>query len=108
MEIKKEEYVKDIYELSLLNISLLYNIDFKETKDSDLWHSPYGSVFPMQCNKLTVAKSMFLERNGDLTICSGVPINIGNINDADIKVKISNECNKIKKSRFEPFNLLTL
>jgi len=100
LEIKKVEYVKDIYVLSLLNISLLYNMDLKEVKNSDLWHPPYGSVFPMQCNKLTKAKSIFLERNGDLTICPGIPVNIGNIGDENIKEKLSDSAmfSKIRQS----------
>ena len=78
LQINLEDYVKDIYELSLLNISLLYNMDLDEVRISDFWHPPYGSVFPLPCNKLTKAKSLFLERNGNLTVCSGVPACIGN------------------------------
>ena len=100
LKIDLERYVQDIYELSLLNISLLYNLDPKEVKECDFWYPPYGSVFPMQCNKLTNAKSIFLERNGDLSICSGVPIKIGNINDLDIKKILSNSAmvSKIRQS----------
>lgn len=90
LKIDLEDYIKDIYELSLLNISLLYNIDLEEVKKCDFWYPPYGSVFPMQCNKLTKGKGIFLDRNGDISICSGLPIKIGNINDLDIKEKLSN------------------
>jgi MoaA/NifB/PqqE/SkfB family radical SAM enzyme len=88
LKINKEDYVRDIYELSLLNISLLYRISLEEVKNCEFWYPPYGSVFPMPCDKLTKAKSLFIERNGDLTICSGVPVRIGNINDEDIGEKL--------------------
>lgn len=88
LRINLDDYVKDIYELSLLNISLLYDMDLEEVRNSDIWHPPYGSVFPLPCNKLTKAKSLFMERNGNLTICSGVPVYIGNINDKDVEEKL--------------------
>lgn len=90
LQIKSVDYVRDIYELSLLNISLLYRIDLKDVKTSGLWYPPYGSVFPLPCDKLTKAKSLFMDRNGDLTVCSGVPVHVGNINDEDIEEKLRN------------------
>jgi MoaA/NifB/PqqE/SkfB family radical SAM enzyme len=84
LKINLEDYVRDIYELSLLNISLLYEMDLEKVRNSEFWYPPYGSVFPLPCDKLTKAKSIFLERNGDISVCSGVPLHIGNINDEKI------------------------
>ena len=44
----------------------------------------------MPCDKLTKAKGLFIDRNGDLTVCSGLPINVGNIFDKDIENKLMN------------------
>lgn len=90
LRIKLEDYVRDIYEVSILNISLLYGIDIAEAKKSNLWYPPYGSVFPLPCDKLTKAKSLFMDRKGDFTICSGVPVCVGNIDDKNIEEKLRN------------------
>ena len=83
-------YIRDIYELSILNLSLKYNIPIEEARDSDIWEPPLGSKFPMACDRLTKTKSIFLERNGNMNVCSGVPMPLGNINDENIVVKIKN------------------
>ena len=60
----------------------------KQAWQSDIWQPPYGSVFPSPCDKLTHAQGVFLERNGNLSVCCGVDKRLGNINDRDIKSKL--------------------
>ncbi|MCX5694919.1 MAG: radical SAM protein [Candidatus Omnitrophica bacterium] len=88
LKITPQKFVEDIYKLSLLNLSLLYGLSKKQTRDSDLWQPPYGSVFPSPCDKLTYAKGVFLERNGNLSVCCGVDKHLGNIKDKNIKRKL--------------------
>lgn len=88
LKIKPGVYVKDIYELSLLNLSLLYGLTKEEARHSDIWQPPYGSVFPSPCNKLTYAKGLFLERNGNLSACCGVSAPLGNINAKGVAKKL--------------------
>ena len=88
LNISPQKYVRDIYELSLLNLSLRYGLSKEEASKADIWQPPYGSVFPSPCDKLTYAKGVFLERDGNLSICSGVDKRLGNINDVDIKRKL--------------------
>lgn len=83
-------YLKDFYELSLLNFSIINAISLEEARESDSWEPPFGSKFPMPCDRLTKTKSIFLERNGNMSVCSGVPLPVGNINDEDIAEKIRN------------------
>jgi len=90
LRINLSDYVRDIYELSLLNISLQYGIDLEDTRNYEFWYPPYGSVFPLPCDKLTRGKSVFIDRKGDLTICSGVPVCVGNIDDKNIEEKLRN------------------
>ncbi|HPT39568.1 MAG TPA: hypothetical protein PL125_05170 [Candidatus Omnitrophota bacterium] len=90
LRILPEEYVRDIYELSLLNLSLKYGLSKKQARQSDIWQPPYGSVFPSPCDKLTYAKGVFLERDGNLSACCGVDKRLGNINDQDIRRKLKN------------------
>lgn len=89
LNINAEQYVKDIYNLSILNLSLLYGLTEEEAKKTDIWEPPYGSVFPLPCDKLTKGKSLFLQRDGSLSICSGIPIEVGNIEDRDIETKLN-------------------
>lgn len=88
LKIRPQEYVRDIYELSLLNLSLRYGLSKTEARQADIWQPPYGSVFPSPCDKLTHAQSVFLERNGTLSVCCGVDKRLGNIADRDIKRKL--------------------
>jgi MoaA/NifB/PqqE/SkfB family radical SAM enzyme len=88
LNINPEIYVRDVYELSLLNLSLRYGLSKNQARQSDIWQPPYGSVFPSPCDKLTYAKGLFLERNGNLSVCCGVDKHLGNINDRDIKRKL--------------------
>jgi len=88
LKIRPQEYVRDIYELSLLNLSLRYGLSKKQARQADIWQVPYGSVFPSPCDKLTKAQGVFLERNGVLSVCCGVDKRLGNINDRDIKRKL--------------------
>ncbi len=88
LNICPERYVRDIYELSLLNLSLIYGLSKKQVRQTDIWQPPYGSVFPSVCDKLTYAKGVFLERNGQLSVCCGVDQRLGNINDQNIKRKL--------------------
>jgi MoaA/NifB/PqqE/SkfB family radical SAM enzyme len=88
LKISPYSYVRDIYELSLLNLSLRYGLSKKQARQSDIWQPPYGSVFPSPCDKLTFAKGIFLERNGNLSVCCGVDKHLGNINDQDIERKL--------------------
>jgi MoaA/NifB/PqqE/SkfB family radical SAM enzyme len=90
LKIDPKQYVQDIYELSLLNLSLRYGLNKKQARQSDIWQPPYGSVFPSPCDKLTDARSLFLERNGKLSVCCGVNKRLGNIQDKDIKHKLQN------------------
>jgi MoaA/NifB/PqqE/SkfB family radical SAM enzyme len=90
LKISPQKYVEDIYALSLLNLSLRYGLSKKQAFQADIWQPPYGSVFPSPCDKLTDAKSVFLERNGNLSVCCGVDKRLGNINDRDIKRKLRN------------------
>jgi MoaA/NifB/PqqE/SkfB family radical SAM enzyme len=83
-----KDYVKDIYELSLLNLSLCYGLSRNQARQSELWQPPYGSVFPSPCDKLTHARSLFLERDGNLSVCCGVDKRLGNIKDRDIRRKL--------------------
>ena len=88
LKINPKIYVRDIYELSLLNLSLRYGLSKKEAASSNIWQPPYGSVFPSPCDKLTRGRGVFLERNGNLSVCCGVNKRLGNINDPDIKRKL--------------------
>jgi MoaA/NifB/PqqE/SkfB family radical SAM enzyme len=88
LNIRPLDYVRDIYELSLLNLSLRYGLSKKQAAGSDIWQPPYGSVFPSTCDKLTYGRGLFLERNGNLSVCCGVDKRIGNINDKGIKRKL--------------------
>jgi MoaA/NifB/PqqE/SkfB family radical SAM enzyme len=90
LNIRPQRYVRDIYELSLLNLSLRYGLSKKEARQTDIWQPPFGSVFPSPCDKLTYARGVFLERNGNLSVCCGVDKRLGNINDRDIKRKLQN------------------
>jgi len=90
LKINPEKYVEDIYKLSLLNLSLRYGLSKKEATKTDLWQPPYGSVFPSPCDKLTSGKGVFLERNGNLSVCCGVDQQLGNISDPSIKRKLQN------------------
>jgi len=90
LNIRPQRYVRDIYELSLLNLSLMYGLSKQQVRQTDIWEPPYGSVFPSPCDKLTYAKGVFLERNGKLSVCCGVDKRLGNINDQDIKRKLQN------------------
>jgi MoaA/NifB/PqqE/SkfB family radical SAM enzyme len=90
LKIDRRLYVKDIYELSLLNLSILCGMTKREAKRSDLWQPPYGSVFPSPCNKLTRAKGLFLERDGNLSVCCGISAHLGNISDKGIDKKLKN------------------
>jgi radical SAM protein with 4Fe4S-binding SPASM domain len=86
--ITPEQYVQDIYALSLLNLQLQTGMTPEAARTSDIWQPPYGSLFPSVCDKLSHGKGIFLERNGDMSICSGVPIKIGNIADENIADRI--------------------
>ena len=88
LKTSRQRYVRDIYELSLLNLSLRYGLSKKEAAKADIWQPPYGSVFPSPCDKLTYGRGVFLERNGNLSVCCGVDQRLGNINDQDIKRKL--------------------
>ncbi len=88
LNINPEQYVKDIYELSLLNLSLRSGLSKKEARESNIWQPPYGSVFPAACDKLTYGRGIFLERNGALSVCCGVDKHLGNLNDKNIKRKL--------------------
>ena len=90
LKISPSRYVQDIYKLSLLNLSLRYGLSKKQAGQADIWQPPYGSVFPSPCDKLTYARGVFLERNGNLSVCCGVDRRLGNINDPDIKRKLQN------------------
>jgi len=90
LKINPEKYIEDIYKLSLLNFSLRYGLSKEEAAKTDLWQPPYGSVFPSPCDKLTYGKGVFLERNGNLTVCCGVDQQLGNLGDPDIKRKLQN------------------
>lgn len=83
-----KDYVKDIYNLSILNLSLLYGLSEEEAKETDLWYPPYGSCFPVPCDRWTKGKGIFIERNGDISPCNGVSFKLGNIHDSDIKEKL--------------------
>ncbi len=104
LQIDPERYVKDIYELSLLNLSLRYGLSKSEARQTDLWQPPYGSVFPSPCDKLTKAKGLFLERDGNLSVCCGVQKRLGNINDQNIKMKLQNSA-LLKRARLAYENL---
>lgn len=88
LKINKEKYAQDIYALSLLNLALRYGLSKKEAANPDIWQPPYGSVFPSPCDKLTHGRGVFLERNGNLSVCCGVDKRLGNISDPDIKRKL--------------------
>ena len=88
LKITPQRYVRDIYELSLLNLSLRSGLSKEEAAKTNIWQPPYGSVFPSPCDKLTYGKGVFLERNGNLSVCCGVDQQLGNINDSDIKRKL--------------------
>jgi hypothetical protein len=100
LKIKPEQFAKDIYNLSILNLSLLFDLSDQEARVCEFWEPPYGSVFPMACDKLTKGKNIFLERDGNLSICSGVPKSVGNIKDKNIKDKLRNSIllNRVRKS----------
>lgn len=95
LKINPKQYVQDIYNLSLLNLSLRYGISKEEAAKACIWQPPYGSVFPSPCDKLTYGKGVFLERNGNLSICCGVDQQLGNLGDSDIKRKL--QCNALLK-----------
>ncbi|MCX5700636.1 MAG: hypothetical protein NTZ63_03765 [Candidatus Omnitrophica bacterium] len=99
-----ESYVRDIYELSLLNLSLRYGLSKLKASQTDIWQPPYGSVFPSPCDKLTYARGLFLERNGNLSLCCGVDKRLGNINDKDIKRKLQDN-SLLKRIRLAYENL---
>lgn len=88
LKIDKLRYVRDIYELSLLNLSLRYGLSKQGSRQSEIWEPPYGSVFPSPCDKLTRGGGVFLERDGNLSVCCGVDKHLGNINDKNIKLKL--------------------
>jgi MoaA/NifB/PqqE/SkfB family radical SAM enzyme len=90
LKIVPGQYTRDIYELSLLNLSLRYGLSRQEAKAADLWQPPFGSVFPSPCDKLTRGQGVFLERDGNLSVCCGVNESLGNIQDNDIKGKLQN------------------
>ena len=71
-----------------MNLSLRYGLSKKQARLTSIWQPPYGSVFPAPCDKLTLARGVFLERNGNLSVCCGVDKFLGNINDLDIKRKL--------------------
>jgi MoaA/NifB/PqqE/SkfB family radical SAM enzyme len=100
LKIKPEQFTKDIYNLSILNLSRLCNLSDQEARVSEFWQPPYGSVFPMACDKLTKGKNIFLERDGNLSICSGVSRSVGNIKDKNIKDNLRNSIllNRVRKS----------
>jgi len=104
LNISQKRYVRDIYELSLLNLSLIYGLSKKEVRQTDIWQPPYGSVFPSPCDKLTYARGVFLERNGNLSVCCGVDKRLGNINDQDIKRKLQDN-SLLKRIRLAYENL---
>jgi MoaA/NifB/PqqE/SkfB family radical SAM enzyme len=104
LKISRERYVRDIYELSLLNLSLRYELNKKKAAKTDIWQPPYGSVFPSPCDKLTSGGGIFLERNGNLSVCCGVDQHLGNINDLDIKSKLQNSA-LLKRIRLAYDNL---
>jgi MoaA/NifB/PqqE/SkfB family radical SAM enzyme len=88
LKVDMPDYVRDIYSLSIQNLALKLGISLDEAKESELWEPPFGSKFPMACDRLTKTNSVFIERNGNMSVCSGVPISIGNINDKDIQEKL--------------------
>jgi len=88
LKIDRQRYVRDIYELSLLNLNLRYGLSSDTARRADIWQPPYGSVFPSPCDKLTRAQGVFLERNGNLSVCCGVNEQLGNIQDQDIKRRL--------------------
>ena len=99
LKIKPEQFTKDIYNLSILNLSLLFNLSDREARVCEFWEPPYGSVFPMACDKLTKGRNVFLERDGNLSICSGVPTPLGNINNKNIENNLRNSVllNRVRK-----------
>jgi len=88
LDIRPEQYVRDIYKLSLLNLSWRYGLSRRQAAGSRIWQPPFGSIFPSPCDKLTWGKGLFLERNGNLNFCCGVDRRIGNINDPGILRKL--------------------
>jgi radical SAM protein with 4Fe4S-binding SPASM domain len=100
LKIKPEQFVRDIYNLSILNLAWLLDLTDQEARVCKFWEPPYGSVFPMACDKLTKGKNIFLERDGNLSICSGVSTPVGNIKDMNIKAKLQNSIllNRARKS----------
>jgi sulfatase maturation enzyme AslB (radical SAM superfamily) len=88
LNLRPQTYVRDIYELSLLNLSLRYGLSKGQARQADIWQPPYGSIFPSPCDKLTWGKGLFLERNGNLNFCCGVDKRVGKISDRDIRRKL--------------------
>ena len=104
LKVNPQRYVTDIYELSLLNLSLRSGLSKEEAAKTNIWQPPYGSVFPSPCDKLTYGKGVFLERNGNLSVCCGVDQHLGNINDQDIKRKLQDNA-LLKRIRLAYKNL---
>ena len=90
LKIDPQKYIQDIYALSLLNLSLRYGLSLAKARQSDIWQPPYGSVFPSACDKLTLGRGVFLERNGNLSVCCGVDKSLGNLQDLKIENKLRN------------------
>ena len=78
------DYVADLYALSLLNLQLRYGLSPDAARTSDLWQPPFGSLFPSPCDKLTAGRGVFVERDGTLYVCCGVPVRLGHVDDADL------------------------
>lgn len=74
-----EMYVADMYNLSVHHYAKARGCTEAEVRESDDWYPPYGSKFPIVCDKMTCGKGIFVERNGDVRLCNGMPEVIGNL-----------------------------
>lgn len=91
-----QRYVTDLYTLSIYEQSRLLGVSIKDFKESEDWKPPYGSVFPFPCDKLTRGKGLFLYHNGDIGICCGTNIILGNLNNYADCMRLKND-NFLKK-----------
>lgn len=87
LAIEPGQYVRDIYELSITHLGILTGMPPDKARCSDAWYPPYGSVFPMPCEKLSMGYA-FLERTGELRTCCGVPHIVGRLDDDDLETKL--------------------
>ena len=89
LAIEPGQYVRDIYDLSILHLGVSTGMEPDVVRESAAWYPPYGSVFPMPCEKLCLGYA-FLERTGELRLCCGVPRVVGHLDDDDLEERLRN------------------